>query len=252
MLALCKSAACGYRYLSASTEGALKDLALHSALTGCQNPMKALYKAEGLTMPDEVAEEAKVLQVERKRATTQDNANEWTHRENIRFKHPLEGRGEVTQTFGANKRAYARLGQDGHNGLDIGVAEGTAVRAMHDGVIRFAGNGVGDVLMGAAAGECVLLSSAAYLTGYAHLSRVYVRNGDSVKAGDVLGLVGATGMATGPHLHCELIPRPLALDNGYLGRIDIAPFLKSTGAKLPKTDFAAVRAGAKAEMEAKA
>lgn len=129
------------------------------------------------------------------------------------------------QGFGANKRVYKRFGQEGHNGLDLGVVEGVAVLAMADGVVRFAGEGSREKLMGSAAGNCILLTSESFLTGYAHLSRLYVREGDSVKAGDVLGLSGMTGATTGPHLHAELIPLPLCLDNGYLGRIDPLPYI---------------------------
>ncbi|MGP9788298.1 M23 family metallopeptidase, partial [Glutamicibacter sp. 287] len=72
-----------------------------------------------------------------------------------------------------------------------------------------------------------------FYTGYAHLSRLYVSAGQSVKAGDVIGLSGASGLTTGDHLHFELIPVQsngrMALDNGYLGRRDPAPYLEQGG-----------------------
>lgn len=143
----------------------------------------------------------------------------------ISLLYPVMNQAPIMQRFGDNAPIYRPFGYKGHNGLDIGVVEGTAVLAMHDGVVRFAGDGFNEVLMGASAGNCVLLTTDSYLTGYAHLSRVYVHNEDSVKAGDVIGLSGKSGAVSGQHLHVELIPTPLQLDNGYLGRVDPLPYL---------------------------
>ena len=57
-----------------------------------------------------------------------------------------------------------------------------------------------------------------YRTRFAHLSRVKVRRGQSVDQYDTIGLVGATGRATGPHLHYELIKRGRHLDPGSVNR----------------------------------
>lgn len=148
--------------------------------------------------------------------------------------YPLYAEAPITQYFGANKRVYKRFGLDGHNGLDIGVVEGTPVLAMADGVVRFSGDGFNEILMGAAAGNCLLIASEGvldgleeFMCGYAHLSRIYARSGDSVRAGDVIALSGNTGATSGQHLHAELIGVPLELDNGYLGRIDPLPYLST-------------------------
>ena len=84
-----------------------------------------------------------------------------------------------------------------HLGVDYAAPIGTAVRTVGDGVVSFAGvqNGYGNVIMVQHSGD--------RMTVYAHLSRIGVRKGQSVGQGDIVGAVGATGWATGPHLHFE-------------------------------------------------
>ncbi len=84
-----------------------------------------------------------------------------------------------------------------HQGVDYGAPTGTAVRSVGDGVVEFAGvqNGYGNVI--------ILKHRNNYNTVYAHLSRINVRKGQSVNQGQNIGAVGATGWATGPHLHFE-------------------------------------------------
>jgi murein DD-endopeptidase MepM/ murein hydrolase activator NlpD len=84
-----------------------------------------------------------------------------------------------------------------HNGIDYAAPTGTPVRNVGDGVIDFAGwkNGYGNTV--------VVRHAGGKETLYAHLSRVDVRRGQRVEQGQRLGAVGATGWATGPHLHFE-------------------------------------------------
>jgi murein DD-endopeptidase MepM/ murein hydrolase activator NlpD len=146
----------------------------------------------------------------------------------LKLGYPLLSEAPVTQDFGANEKVYQRFGLKGHNGLDLGAYEGMPVLAMADGVVRYSGDGAAESLMGSAAGNCILLAhngypdqAGSFMTGYAHLSRIYARTGDLVKRGDCIGLVGKTGATTGAHLHAEYMPAPLDLSNGYVGR---APF----------------------------
>ena len=85
-----------------------------------------------------------------------------------------------------------------HRGVDLDVPEGTLVHAMNDGRVRFAGvmSGYGNVVW--------LEHGKNVLTLYAHLSQIDVARGDEVDAGAVIGLSGATGDVTGPHLHFEV------------------------------------------------
>ena len=84
-----------------------------------------------------------------------------------------------------------------HLGTDFAAPTGTAVRTVGDGVVDFAGvqNGYGNVVY--------VKHQNQHVTVYAHLSRIDVRKGESVEQGQKLGAVGATGWATGPHLHFE-------------------------------------------------
>lgn len=84
-----------------------------------------------------------------------------------------------------------------HLGVDYAAPTGTPVRSVGDGVVDFAGvqNGFGNVV--------IVKHAHNNTTVYAHLSRINVRRGQSISQGQNIGLVGATGWATGPHLHFE-------------------------------------------------
>jgi len=84
-----------------------------------------------------------------------------------------------------------------HLGVDYGAPVGTPVRTVGDGVVDFAGvqGGFGNVV--------IIRHNGSDTTVYAHLSRIDVRKGQSVSQGQRVGAVGATGWATGPHLHFE-------------------------------------------------
>jgi murein DD-endopeptidase MepM/ murein hydrolase activator NlpD len=84
-----------------------------------------------------------------------------------------------------------------HLGTDYGAPTGTPVRAVGEGTVDFAGwqNGYGNVV--------VLQHAGGRSTLYGHLSRINVKRGERVDQGENIGNVGATGWATGPHLHFE-------------------------------------------------
>ena len=84
-----------------------------------------------------------------------------------------------------------------HLGTDFAAPTGTTVRTVGDGVVEFAGvqNGFGNVVF--------IKHRNQHVTVYAHLSRIGVKKGESVSQGQTIGAVGATGWATGPHLHFE-------------------------------------------------
>lgn len=97
-----------------------------------------------------------------------------------------------------------------HKGVDYGAPSGTLVRSVGEGLVDFAGwqNGYGNVVE--------IRHTNQRTTVYAHLSRIDVRREQRVEQGQSLGAVGATGWATGPHLHFEvkvqgLQTNPLAL-----------------------------------------
>ena len=101
----------------------------------------------------------------------------------------------MTAAFGLRLRG---IRPEIHRGVDMGVPEGTEVRAMVPGRVRFAGvqRGFGNVVW--------LDHGGQVLTVYAHLSTIQVRTGDKVEGHAVLGLSGSTGDARGAHLHFEV------------------------------------------------
>ncbi|RMD86414.1 MAG: hypothetical protein D6808_03345 [Candidatus Dadabacteria bacterium] len=95
-----------------------------------------------------------------------------------------------------------------HNGVDFAAPVGTPVRSVADGIVRFAGYKGG-------AGKMVRISHGEiYATEYFHLSRIEpgIRRGVRVKRGQVIGRVGQTGLATGPHLHFGFFKKGVYVD----------------------------------------
>jgi murein DD-endopeptidase MepM/ murein hydrolase activator NlpD len=82
-----------------------------------------------------------------------------------------------------------------HLGVDFSGAVGTSVRAANRGIVAL----VDDFFL---AGNVIYIDhGAGVVTGYFHLSKALVTAGDTVEKGQQIGLVGATGRVTGPHLH---------------------------------------------------
>ena len=88
-------------------------------------------------------------------------------------------------------------GRKAHLGVDYAAPTGTPVRSVGDGTVSFAGwqGGYGNVIY--------VQHPQNKVTVYAHLSRIHVRKGQKVDQSEVIGLVGSTGVSTGPHLHFE-------------------------------------------------
>lgn len=108
---------------------------------------------------------------------------------------PVPGR--VTSGYGMRRHpilGYRRM----HAGIDFKASHGTPIYAASDGTVSFAGRHGGH-------GNYVRLAHGGGLgTGYAHMSRIAVSNGERVRRGQVIGYVGSTGLSTGPHLHYEM------------------------------------------------
>lgn len=85
-----------------------------------------------------------------------------------------------------------------HTGIDIAADAGTPVVATADGTVKMAGNNGGY-------GKTITIGhSSALETKYSHLAQLKVKSRQTVKRGEIIGTVGATGVATGPHLHYEV------------------------------------------------
>ena len=110
-----------------------------------------------------------------------------------RFAWPVQGR--ISGRFG-NQRVYNGKPGSPHSGMDIAAPAGTPVKAPAAGVVTFAGP---DLYL---TGGTVLLDHGFGISSnFLHLSRIDVKLGERIEQGRVLGAVGATGRATGPHLH---------------------------------------------------
>lgn len=136
----------------------------------------------------------------------------------------------VTQGFGENPDYYFRFGLTAHEGIDL-IPTGTdwGVLCVEDGIVV---KDEDNERSGAYGIYCTIWHPAVKkATQYCHLEENYVSIGDSVKKGQVIGLMGSTGNSTGPHLHLNLFEVDengvrLNRDNGYLGGIDPKPFLE--------------------------
>jgi murein DD-endopeptidase MepM/ murein hydrolase activator NlpD len=117
---------------------------------------------------------------------------------------PVVG-GHITSGFGMRRHpilGYSRL----HAGIDFGAAYGSPIYAVSDGTVAFAGwhGGHGNFVK--------LEHGGGFGTGYGHMSRIAVSPGSRVRAGQVIGYVGSTGLSTGPHLHYELYKGGVPVD----------------------------------------
>jgi len=113
-----------------------------------------------------------------------------------KFIPPVHGR--VSSTFGL-RRFYNRRPRDPHSGIDIAAAKNTEVKAPADGVVLQ----TGDYFY---SGNTIIIDHGhSLITTYSHLNSMDVKAGDYVARGKVIGTIGKTGRATGPHLHWEVI-----------------------------------------------
>lgn len=116
----------------------------------------------------------------------------------VGFYYPLPEVVEFTSPYGY--RTHPLYGDRRlHAGLDLGAPEGMPVLAAHAGYVTYANwsDGYGQLIT-------LEYADGKYETRYAHLSEIFVKEGETVRPRQVIGKVGSTGGATGPHLHFEL------------------------------------------------
>ena len=126
------------------------------------------------------------------------------------FLKPIEG--ITTGNFG-DQRVYDN-GKAAwrHKGWDIAAKKGTPIRAASSGIVVSASStkSCGNIF--------IIDHGAGIYSMYYHMQKVYMKKDDSVSRGDIIGTVGATGIATGPHLHWQI--------NVYKTPVNPAEFLK--------------------------
>lgn len=119
---------------------------------------------------------------------------------------PINGKYRLSSHFNPNRKHPVTGRHTPHNGTDWAVPTGTPIVSTGDGVVvmtrkhPYAGNYV------------VVQHGSRYKTRYLHLSRILVRKGQKVSRGQRIGLSGATGRVTGPHIHYELLDRGRAVN----------------------------------------
>jgi murein DD-endopeptidase MepM/ murein hydrolase activator NlpD len=130
------------------------------------------------------------------------------------FSLPIEG-----ATIGTAYKTAGSMWSSGyHTGVDFVAPTGTSLKAVGAGTVVSAGWG------GAYGNQVVIKLADGYYAQYAHLSSIGVSAGQSVTGGQQIGLSGATGNVTGPHLHFEIRTTP-----DYGSDIDPLAYLRSKG-----------------------
>ncbi|MFI5164007.1 MAG: peptidoglycan DD-metalloendopeptidase family protein [Bacteroidia bacterium] len=155
------------------------------------------------------------------------------------FKMPAWG--PLSSPFGWRYKRY-------HKGIDIQLRKGDTVTCAFDGMVRFAQKkgGYGNVV--------IVRHYNGLETVYAHLSKIKVKEGQVIGAGDLIGLAGSTGHSTGPHLHFEVRFMGAPVDPQYFVSLDYGNLLFNTvvftknksgllAAFYPETEFHVVKKG---------
>lgn len=105
--------------------------------------------------------------------------------------------GVITSRYG-HRSSPGGIGSTNHKGMDISAKAGTTIKAAATGTVKFAG------YKGSLGNLVIIESEKEIETYYGHCSKIYVKKGQKVTAGDKIAAVGQTGAATGPHLHLEI------------------------------------------------
>jgi murein DD-endopeptidase MepM/ murein hydrolase activator NlpD len=164
-----------------------------------------------------------LLRIERERAMKQQifrpaaSPPEWSGA----FVAPVLG--AVSLPFGTS-RTFNGLLQSIHRGVDYSVPTGTAVVAANSGHVILSRELFYE-------GNCVVIDHGeGLLTMYLHLSEIQVAEGQSVRRGEKLGLTGATGRVTGPHLHLAASWNGMSVNPAALLNLQMPPVLPPTAA----------------------
>ena len=114
--------------------------------------------------------------------------------------------GKTTSGFGSRKNPFNSKRMEFHKGIDLGCRIGTKVHSARSGKVIFSGyeEGYGNLV--------IVEHEFGYKSYYGHLSKILVKNGDTVKTGSLIALSGNTGRSTGPHLHFEIRKNGRALN----------------------------------------
>lgn len=146
-----------------------------------KNVGTSVDEEETVTVVSSVSSEASIL----------DKINDT----NVKFIKPLSG--VITSRFGAREPIFEGV-DSYHTGIDIATDTGKTIVSSTDGTVTVATNNKYN-------GNYVEVTNGKIVTKYCHMSKISVKKGAKIKAGDKVGEVGSTGLATGPHLHFEVV-----------------------------------------------
>ncbi|MFF7337453.1 peptidoglycan DD-metalloendopeptidase family protein [Streptomyces sp. NPDC008163] len=180
-----------------------------AATTPSKAPAKTAEKTEAKTAPKaetkvDTKTEART-EAKTEAPASQDNASGYVH--------PVPG--NHTTAYRASGASWS---SGSHTGIDFPVSTGTSVKAITSGTVVTAGWG------GAYGNQVVIKHADGHYSQYGHMSSLSVSAGQTVTAGQQVGLSGSTGNATGPHLHFEVRTGP-----EYGSDIDPIAYLASHG-----------------------
>ena len=195
---------------------------LHTAREVTVRP--ATYKIVRLTVPERFVqpdpETLKRVEAEKelkKKAFSHQTAEpEWSGT----FHTPIDS--TVSEAFGTRRTFNGKLASI-HRGLDYHAKEGTPIVAANAGTVVLAQELFYE-------GNCVIIDHGQqFMTLYMHLSHIQVSEGEKVKDGQQIGLSGATGRATGPHLHVAVRWQGAYLDPGQLWTLSLPALPRTPG-----------------------
>jgi len=154
------------------------------------------YPTQHITIKDKSKVNPSKLDMKRinaETATIKQALRSWTEGEvALNFAWPIDG--EVSGLFG-RRRVFNGQPRKPHSGMDLAAVKGTEIHAPESGVVR----NPGDYFFN---GNTVFIDHGQGLvTMFCHMDRIDVQDGQKIKQGQVIGTVGMTGRATGPHLH---------------------------------------------------
>ena len=147
--------------------------------------------------------DVKIAQIEKEAEKAEETSKKTTTENNkvVVAVRPISG-GKITSRFG--ERSSVR--SSAHTGLDLAVPTGTPIKAAASGKVIFAG------YKGSYGYMIKIECDNGYEMWYAHCSKLYVKAGARVSAGDKIAAVGSTGNSTGAHLHFEIRKNGKALN----------------------------------------
>lgn len=126
---------------------------------------------------------------------TEDDIIQKVKSSKIKFVIPVKG--TVSSSFGAREEIFEGIGTF-HTGVDIAAYKGIEVISSTEGIVTVATYNKYN-------GNYIEITNGKIITKYCHMDKLLVKEGKKVKLGEKIGLVGSTGLSTGPHLHFEIL-----------------------------------------------